>query len=168
MKQHEGNIWAYSEPGRGATFKCYLPLSEEQVWEPERPTERPTVLEGNEIVMVVEDEENVRGLAVRVLKQYGYTVCDAPNAEACLAFLDEETLVPDLLLTDVVMPGLNGRELFEEVKQRYPDVRVLYMSGYTEDIVTHRGVLMEGIPFIQKPFAVEGLASRVRAVLESE
>jgi PAS domain S-box-containing protein len=166
IKQHEGNIWAYSEPGRGTTFKCYIPLSGGSSTTPEPASVSPAVLDGDEAVMVVEDEDTVRALAVRVLQRHGYRVYDAPNGEACLDLLRDGGVIPDLLLTDVVMPGLNGRELFEEVRALHPDVRVLYMSGYTEDIVTHRGVLMDGIPFIQKPFAIEDLARRVRAVLE--
>lgn len=168
VKQHEGNIWAYSEPGRGTTFKCYIPLSLEQEAAAETSTQAPKVLTGDETILVVEDEATVRALAVRVLGQYGYDVHGASDAEECLRLLREGDITPDLLLTDVVMPGLNGRELFEEVRTMHTQVRVLYMSGYTEDIVTHRGVLMDGIPFIQKPFAVEALAARVRAVLEGE
>jgi len=167
IKQHDGNVVAYSEPGMGATFKCYFPLTQEQAKEEVRSRERPLDTSGTETIMVVEDEDTVRDLAVRVLTRQGYTVLHAGHGKACLELLAEHDGPLDLLLTDVVMPGLNGRELFEEVGDRFPGTKVLYMSGYTEDIVTHKGVLFDGTPFIQKPFAVVDLVSRVRSVLET-
>jgi CheY-like chemotaxis protein len=167
IKQHEGNVVAYSEPGHGTTFTCYVPLSRQSAEETVEAPEGPKDFSGTETVMVVEDEPTVRDLAVEVLTRNGYSVIQAEHGKACLDILDGHDGPLDLLLTDVVMPGLNGRELFEEVKNRFPSVKVIYMSGYSEDIVTHRGVLYDGLPFIQKPFAVNDLASQVRAVLET-
>jgi CheY-like chemotaxis protein len=168
IKQHGGNIWAYSEPGEGTTFKCYLPLTEEPAAEPTPQPAQDQDRGGSETVMVVEDEEAVRSLAVKVLKRRGYEVMEAEDAPSCLARLQAHEGSLDLLLTDVVMPGMNGRQLYGEIEDLYPGVKVLYMSGYTRDIITHRGVLDDGIPFIQKPFSVQGLATRVRAILEGE
>ena len=166
MKQHDGNIWAYSEPGRGTTIKCYLPLADMPAMERVALRRKVRDRRGTETVMVVEDEEKVRSLAVKVLKRQGYSVLEAEDSGSCLETLRAHQGPLDLLLTDLVMPGLNGRELHEEVKSLFPKVKVLYMSGYTEEIVTHRGVLEEGIPFIQKPFSVHSLTTRVREVLE--
>ncbi len=166
VKQHEGHLWVYSEPGHGTAFKVYLPLADKSAIEQVALRHEVTDLGGTETIMVVEDEAMVRGLATRVLERHGYRVLDASDPQACLDFLDgyEESL--DLLLTDVVMPGMNGRELYRKVRKVFPDAKVLYMSGYSEDIVAYRGVAEEGIPFIQKPFSVQGLATRVRRVLE--
>ncbi len=168
VKQHEGNIWAYSEPGEGTTFKCYLPLADMPSVEQVALRNTITELFGTETIMVVEDEVMVRNLAEKVLNSHGYSVLVAEESEACLGFLRDHDGPLDLLLTDVVMPGVNGRELYGEVRKLFPQAKVLYMSGYTEDIVTHRGVLEEGIPFISKPFSALGLATRVRAVLEED
>jgi len=168
VKQHNGNIWAYSEPGEGSIFKCYFPLADMPSVEQVALRHEITDLGGTETIMVVEDEHTVRNLAVKVLKRHGYSVLEAEEGEACLGFLRDYAGPLDLLLTDVVMPGMNGRELYNEVKSRFPGIKVLYMSGYTEDIVTHRGVLDEGIEFLQKPFSVQALATRVRTVIEEE
>jgi CheY-like chemotaxis protein len=165
VKQHEGNIWAYSEPGEGTTFKCYFPLADESAVERVAPRKAVTDLGGTETIMVVEDEPMVRSLALKVLRRQGYSVLEAPGGEACLEALRNHDGPLDLLLTDVVMPGMNGRDLYEEVKGLFPGARVLFMSGYTENLVTHRGVLDEGIPFIQKPFSAQALATMVRAAL---
>jgi PAS domain S-box-containing protein len=166
VKQHDGNIWAYSEPGEGSTFKCYLPLADVPALESVARQDEVADVAGSETVMVVEDEEAVRGLAVKVLTGCGYTVHQAADGSACLEFLREFPGPLHLLLTDVVMPGMNGRELYREVAKIFPEARVLYMSGYPENIMTRRGVLDEGIPFVQKPFSVRRLAAGVRAALD--
>lgn len=118
--------------------------------------------------MVVEDEEKVRNLTVKVLRRQGYSVLEAGDGRSCLDALRRHKGPLDLLLTDLVMPGLNGRELHEEVTTLFPKAKVLYMSGYTEEVVTHRGVLEKGIPFLQKPFSVHALTTRIREVLEDQ
>lgn len=168
IKQHEGNIWVYSEEGEGTSFRVYLPLANRPVIEMTTPQSVPAGMGGSETILVVEDEERVRKLAVRVLKQQGYSVMEAADGPSCLDSLEGYEGPLDLLLTDVVMPGMNGRELFRELRKSFPDARALYMSGYTEDIISHKGVLDEGIPFIQKPFTVHTLTTRIRAVLEDE
>ena len=166
IRQHEGTVGVYSEPGQGSTFKCFLPLADMSAVEQVALRNEVTELGGTETIMVVEDEDLVRNLATKVLKRHGYSVLEAGGAPACLELLGAHDGPLHLLLTDVVMPGLNGRELFGEVKNLFPEARVLYMSGYTEDFVTHRGVLDGGIAFIQKPFSVQGLVARVRRILE--
>ncbi|MCJ7627165.1 MAG: ATP-binding protein, partial [Longimicrobiales bacterium] len=168
VKQHGGNIWAYSEPGGGSTFKCYFPLADMPSVEQVELRNTITDLGGTETIMVVEDEVMVRKLAAKVLKGSGYSVLEAGESEACLNALRDYDGPLDMLLTDVVMPGMNGRELYGEVRKLFPGAKVLFMSGYTEDIVTHRGVLDEGIPFIQKPFSGRDLATKVRSVLEED
>jgi CheY-like chemotaxis protein len=167
VKQHEGNIWAYSEPGEGSTFKCYLPLADVPALQEVARQDQVLDVTGTETVLVVEDEEAVRSLAVKVLTRCGYTVHQAADGLACLEFLREFQGPLHLLLTDVVMPGMNGRELYGEVQKVFPEARVLFMSGYPENIMTRRGVLEEGIPFVQKPFSVRRLAAGVRAVLDA-
>ena len=116
-------------------------------------------------VLLVEDNEQVRDLSLAILKQKGYTVLVADSGKKALALLDRHDGPVHLLLTDVVMPGMNGKQLFEQVSERYPDVRVLYMSGYTENIIAHHGVMGDGVQFIQKPFSVKSLAAKVREAL---
>ncbi len=166
VKQHDGNIWAYGEPGEGSTFKCYLPLADVSALEGVPRQDEVTDVAGTETVMVVEDEDAVRGLAVKVLTDCGYSVHQAGNGKSCLEFLRGFDGPLHLLLTDVVMPGMNGRELYTEVKGIFPEARVLFMSGYPEDIMTRRGVLDKGIPFVQKPFSVRRLAAGVREALD--
>ena len=166
VKQHEGNIWAYSEPAQGTSFYCYLPLADAAAPEPLAPVSESRDLDGTETIMVVEDEATVRHLAAKVLKRHGYQVLEAEDSRSCLALLQDHQGPLDLLLTDVVMPGMDGRELFGKVQGLFSGVRVLYMSGYTQEIITSRGKLDIGIPFLQKPFSVQGLVTRVRGVLE--
>jgi len=165
VKQHGGNIWVYSEPESGTTFKCYFPVADPDLERAPREANVDSENTGSETIMVVEDEELVRNLAVSILKRKGYEVLSAEDPQECLVLLESRPKPVDLLLTDVVLPGMNGRELFQEVSSRFPTSRVLYMSGYSDDVVTHRGVLEEGISFIQKPFSVQALAQKVREVL---
>jgi CheY-like chemotaxis protein len=120
---------------------------------------------GSGMVLVVEDNEMVRNYVVHSLKVCGYTVKDASSGEDALALLDQNGFQPDLLLTDVVMKGMNGKELYEKIRERFIGVHVLYMSGYTRNIITHHGVLDEGTAFIQKPFSAAMLESKVSSLL---
>lgn len=166
VKQHGGGIWLYSEPGCGTTFKIYLPFHEGSVAAPVETPRRAPAVRGGETVMVVEDNPMVRNLAAMLLREQGYTAIAASNGIECMALLDGVRGPVDLLLTDVVMPDMNGKELYGKVAEKRPGIRVLYMSGYTDDVIAHHGLLEEGINFIQKPFSVQGLAAKVREALD--
>ncbi len=167
VMQYEGHIHVYSEPGMGTTFKIYLPRFRGDV-EPtaEQPPGIP--LAGSETVLIVEDEEQILNLARDVLSNHGYRVLTARlPLEACL--LAEQHLGDiHLLLTDVIMPRMNGRDLQERVAKLKPGIRTIFMSGYTADIIAHRGIIDEGVEFLQKPFTVQSLAEKVRRVLDGK
>jgi signal transduction histidine kinase/CheY-like chemotaxis protein len=166
VKQHGGHVWVYSEPGEGATFKCYFPAVDAVGLEPELVQVPPKSVRGHETVMVVEDETLVRQMVVSILLNEGYSVLEAEDGEHALRLLENHQGSLHLLLTDVVLPGMNGKELFRRIVARFPGIRVLYMSGYTDNMIAHRGVLDEGVAFLQKPFSGQGLRSKVRQVLE--
>jgi two-component system, cell cycle sensor histidine kinase and response regulator CckA len=165
VKQHGGNIWVTSEPGRGTTFKLYMPVSDFADKVEITEITRSESTGGSETILVAEDDEMVRELACVMLEQLGYRVMRAETAGKCLE-LAQNTVVPiDLLLTDVVMPEMSGKELFNRIAEIRPDIRVLFMSGYAADIIARRGVLDAGVDFIQKPFSLEILSRKIRKVL---
>jgi two-component system, cell cycle sensor histidine kinase and response regulator CckA len=167
IKQIGGNIWLYSEPGQGTTFKIYLPRVEE-TGEPLLRREHGNDLPvGTETILLVEDESSVRNLASHVLRGQGYTVVEAANGlEALERIREEEKRTIHLLLTDVIMPRLGGHELAQQLKALYPDIKILFTSGYTDTAIVHHGVLSPGTNFLQKPFSPVVLARKVREVLE--
>ena len=166
VKQHGGNIWVYSEPGQGATFKIYLPTVAEAVSDV-KPAVKTETERGHETILIVEDEAVVRAFTERCLKTHGYAVFTASNAEeAQQVFLKQPKQIA-LLLTDVVLPGMNGRKLYDLLKGKAPDLKVLYMSGYTDNAIVHQGMLDPGISFMQKPFTTSTLFRKVRQVLDS-
>jgi PAS domain S-box-containing protein len=165
VKQSGGNIWVYSEPGKGTTFKIYLPRVDEPLEELKERVVKEELPRGSETILLVEDEEVVRKLAVRILKRQGYTVLEALDVEDALKTCEERKQPIHLILTDVVMPGMSGRQLFDRCWQVRQDLRVLYMSGYTDNAIVHHGVLKKGTNYLQKPFTVDGLARKVREVL---
>jgi PAS domain S-box-containing protein len=166
IKQHGGNIWAYSEPGLGTTVKVYLPVLMESVDMAEPTGCTTAVTKGEETILLVEDDYQVRDLSKAVLRRYGYNVLVAGSGEEALQILAGRKEDIHLLLTDVVMPDINGKSLFEKVSASRPDIRVLYMSGYTDDVIVHHGVIDPDVAFIEKPFSIEGLAAKVREVLD--
>jgi len=166
VRQHGGNIWVSSKPGSGTTFRIYLPVSTETSGRPERVSKAPGDLSGSETVLLVEDNKEVRGLALTILKREGYTVLTAASGPEALALLDQHAGSLQLLLTDVIMPKMNGKQLFDRISGEYPEVKVLYMSGYTENVIVHHGVMTPGVQFIQKPFSVKALTAKVRQVLD--
>jgi CheY-like chemotaxis protein len=166
VKQHGGNIWVYSEKGRGTTFKVYLPVSGETPTAEKSPTPSPPAARGGETVLLVEDNEAVRHLASTILTRQGYTVLTAESGIDALKVLENHDGPIHLLLTDVIMPEMNGRDLFARLSPQYPDLKVLFMSGYTDNVIAHQGVMDPDVSFIQKPFSVQGLAAKVRAVID--
>jgi PAS domain S-box-containing protein len=165
VKQSGGHIWVYSEPGQGTTFKIYLPYVDETAEPlPARPLDEPAE-RGHETVLVVEDDESVRGLIVLVLGRLGYTVAASADPEQAL-LLARDLSSLDILLSDVVLPKMSGRDLAARVLAMHPGAGVLYVSGYTENAIVHHGVIDPGVPFLQKPFTPQALAARVRGVLE--
>jgi PAS domain S-box-containing protein len=166
VKQSGGNIWVYSEPGQGTTFKIYLPRVDEPLEEIKERVVKEELPHGSETILVVEDEEEVRKLAVRILQRQGYTVLDAPDGDGALVICGERKDPIHLILTDVVMPGMSGRQLADRLGSFHPEMKVLYMSGYTDNAITHHGVLEKGMNYIQKPFTVDGLIRKVREVLD--
>jgi two-component system cell cycle sensor histidine kinase/response regulator CckA len=162
VRQNGGWIWVYSEPGAGTTFKIYFPGTDEAVSQPHAIVKAD--VRGNETILVVEDQEEVRALAVTVLERYGYRVLSAAGGEEAIALANGFQGIIHLLLTDIVMPGMNGRALAKQLAAQRT-LRVLFMSGYTESAIAHRGILDAGLDYIQKPFTPESLADKVREVL---
>ena len=166
VKQSDGNIWVYSEPGKGATFKIYLPRVDEALEELRERVEVKEVPRGTETILIVEDEEEVLKLAGRILSRQGYTVLQTSSTSKALEICKERKDPLHLILTDVVMPQMSGRELIERCRETRQDFKILYMSGYTDNAITHHGVLEKGMNYLQKPFTVDSLARKVREALD--
>ena len=170
VRQSGGCIFAYSEPGHGTTLKVYFPQAgadgaRAAVHYPDEALTRG----GTETILLVEDEGGVRSLARTILEMKGYTVLEAQNADEALALWRDREATVHLILTDVIMPGMNGRVLANRLIAADPSatVKVLFMSGYTDDAIVHHGVLDPGTAFLQKPFTPDDLARKVREVLDS-
>jgi CheY-like chemotaxis protein len=166
VKQHHGDIWLYSEPEQGTTFKIFFPAANGHAEPIAARQEDRQANRGTETIMVVEDNTMLRDMAQKILERYGYRVLIAGSGDECLRRLTTHDGPVHLLLTDVVMPEMNGRELYARLAPLRPDLKVLYMSGYTDNVILHHGVLEAGIDFIQKPFSVQGLASKIRMLLD--
>lgn len=166
IKQSEGSIWVYSEVGKGSTFKVYLPAVRENLDANDAKPNSIEALRGQETVLLVEDEEMVRNLTREILEMSGYRVLTASNGEEACGVCDDFEEEIDLMITDVVMPQMSGRELHEYVAKQRPDMAVLYMSGYTDDAIVRHGVLDDGMPFLQKPFTPDAFARKVRELIE--
>ncbi|NJN92621.1 MAG: response regulator [Anaerolineales bacterium] len=170
VKQNGGHIGVYSEPGLGAAFRIYLPRV--KVAAPplvERPARLADNLpQGTETVLLVEDEPKVRDLADRLLRRQGYKVLTATNGEEALQVGQAYEREIHLLLTDMVMPQMNGKDLADRFKILRPDIKIIFTSGYTDKAIVHQGILDADIAFIQKPFTVMDLAQKVRAILDKK
>jgi PAS domain S-box-containing protein len=167
VKQSGGNIWVYSELGQGTTFKVYLPRELEAIAvDAAKPSRLPTRCIGNETILLVEDEEALRKVAKRALDAVGYKVLLAAGGDEALLVSEEYAGEIHLLLTDVVMPRMSGRALAQELAKTRPALKILYMSGYTDNAIFHHGVLDAGTNFVGKPFTAKGLAEKVRKVLD--
>lgn len=167
IQQAGGAIDVYSELEQGTTFKVYLPRIDAPVERPSPPTVRSGLPRGNETILLVEDEPGVRELITAILKRLGYNLLVAASGGEALVLLEQHTSSVHLLLTDIVMPGMNGRELASRVQDQRPDLAVLYISGYTEDAMVHRGLLTDRLQFLGKPFTIKGIATKVRQVLDA-
>ena len=170
VKQSGGYIWVYSEAGKGTTFKIYFPRvagTAENAAQVVAPAESVAVEPGTETILLVEDEANLRYLARQFLEKQGYRVIEAADGAVAMQIAVAHDAVIHLLLTDVIMPGMNGRELAQRISEIRPNVKVLYMSGYTENVIGRNGTLDAGVRLLQKPFTLRDLKSKVREVLDS-
>lgn len=163
VKQNKGYIEVYSELGRGTTFKVYFPRTDKALEEP--PKEAAADVRGTETILLVEDERSLRAFSETILKQNGYKVFSMESGDAALRFMADHKQDIHLLLTDVVMPGIGSRDLYEKIKKILPTAKVLYMSGYTEEVVLRYEIENRTANFLQKPFTVSGLLKKVRSVL---
>jgi CheY-like chemotaxis protein len=169
IKQSEGHIKIYSEVGEGTTVKIYLPRLLQQIdrRDEEEQAAEPVEGSGHETILVVEDDRDVRAYLVEILRDLNYRVLSAHDAVSALGLINEGDIRIDLLLTDVVLPGTNGRQLAEQAQDRRPGLKVLFTTGYSRNAIVHQGRLDAGVVMIQKPITQESLAARIRDVLDA-
>ena len=167
-KQNNGFVDVYSEPGHGTTFKIYLPVYHSGAEEIQTKNITEIPIGGKETILIVEDEAAVLGLSKAMLEKFGYNVLTANTPSDAMVLVKTYTQNIDLLVTDVIMPGMNGRDLSRQLLTLYPDIKTLFMSGYTADVIAHQGILNEGVHFIHKPFSSNDLAEKVREALGNE
>ncbi len=169
VKQSEGYIWVYSELNKGTSVKIYFPRIDEVEKDKGNIPEESKFLKGSETILIAEDEEVVRDLIFESLNKFGYNVIEAENGKKALQVCKKDSEKPiQLLITDVIMPDMGGSELAKKLEKLKPKMKVLYISGYTDNTIVHHGVLDEGVAFLQKPFSSQGLAQKVREVLDTE
>ena len=165
VKQHDGYIYAYSEKEKGTTFKIYFPASNKTTEETENKSTAAALLQGNETILIVDDSPSIRQLIVDILKPLGYKCLQAGSGKDAIDAVREYSGEVHLLLTDVVMPGMSGRDLSTIIGKERPEMKVIFMSGYTENIIVHHGVLEQGITYIAKPITPSALTQKIRSVL---
>jgi CheY-like chemotaxis protein len=167
IKQSGGHISVYSEPGRGTTFKVYLPQVQLEAKPPLPPLDTPDLPRGTESILLVEDDPALRQMAGTLLRRLGYTVFAAANGIEALSLKQQPGIGHiDLLFTDVVMPHMSGKELADRVRALYPHTRILFTSAYSENAIVHQGVLDKGVALLQKPFTPSAMACKLREVLD--
>lgn len=166
VKQHNGSIWVSSTPSSGTTIRIYFPRAEGEPEVLERPPASEVITAKGETILIVEDEEAVRRLAAKILEKHGYRVLVAADGDEAIDIVKSHGERIDLLLTDVIMPRIDGRSLYRKIAAFRSDIRILYMSGYTHDVIANHGVIEEGFHFIQKPFSFQSLSEKVREVLD--
>jgi two-component system, cell cycle sensor histidine kinase and response regulator CckA len=164
VKQSGGYIWAYSEPGLGTTIKIYFPVADEDATtqQPTKTEVPPRAVQGT--ILVVEDDPLVLGIARRSLTEAGFLVYEASNGRKALELMERETGI-DGVLTDLAMPEMGGRELARRLREQWPHLPVVFMTGYTDDIVSRRGLLDEGVPFLEKPLSPDTITRKMQEVL---
>jgi len=168
VKQHGGCIWVYSEEGKGSCFKIHFPVVGATPAKGRSSRSTSGASRGDETIMVVEDNEDVRAFACEALKSRGYDVVEAESPSKALNWAEQSKQSIDLLLTDVIMPGMNGKELQRRLSELHPDLLAVFMSGYPDDIIAHHGMLDDGLAFVEKPFRADTLAQRIRQALDGE
>ncbi len=167
IKQSGGYIWVYSEPGKGTTFKIYLPQVIEEVEDIVIQRSPPETLKGKETILLVEDDQGVRDVSEMILREFGYQVLKAENGEEALQVIEKNGKEIQLMITDLVMPGMSGKELTDRLSGLENGFKVLYLSGYTDEAIVHHGILDKGIDFLAKPFGTEELLRKVREILDN-
>lgn len=165
VKQHGGDINVYSEVGKGTTFRIYLPLAS-SVSERETDTPEPVPFGKGETILIVEDDPDVRRITGIWFREYGYSVIEAENGDVAVKKFSENMDKIALVVMDVIMPVKNGGEAYEEIRKVVPDVKVIFMSGYTDDVISRRGILQKGCDFVSKPIRPSELIKKVRDVLD--
>ena len=166
VKQNNGFINVYSEPEQGTTIRVYLPRYAEEAVEVRNKNVLEIPQSQGETILLVEDDASILKLGIRILENLGYKVLSTTRSKEAKKMAEEYDGQINLLLTDVVMPQMNGRELSEQLQSQYPQLKILFMSGYTANVIAHRGVLDEGIKFISKPFSPKEIALKIREVLD--
>jgi len=167
VKQSQGHIWVYSEVGKGTVFKIYFPRIGAPVDIEDAEKIAPDSLRGSETILVVEDEKAVLHTVCRSLREYGYTILEAGAGLEALEICEKNKDKIRLIISDVIMPEMNGRELSDRIEPLYPNIKFIFMSGYTENAIVHHGMLDEGIIFLQKPFTTINLLQKIREVLDA-
>jgi len=167
VKQNRGSIYVYSEPSKGTTFKIYWPSASDGFGKTQKREFSKEVEKGQETILIVEDDENIRSFISTALESLGYQVITAINGHDALDKLDQAEQKIDLAITDVIMPAMGGKELADQLNIVAPDLKLLFTSGYTGNHIVHSGVLEEGVNFIQKPYSIKDFAKKIRQILDN-